>query len=125
MKSCAIARLPIVHARCSGVLRSLVETVLFTTSESECARTTMMDFISDRHTASTSCGPKGILGLMVGKNSLVSYFALIHRSFSSLLEFGFGFVREYVFASHTEFAKVFPIASITLRWPGLKKKEKC
>lgn len=87
-------KFPMAHARCSGVRKSLLDTVLFTCSGSEYASTTIMDFISERQTASTSCWPKGILGLTGGRNSLVSYFARIHFSFSSLLELGFGLVRE-------------------------------
>lgn len=54
--------------------------------------------------------------LQGGKNSLASYFNRIHRSLSSRVDVGVGLVigpRDDI-ASHTEFAKLLPIASITL-----------
>lgn len=72
------------------------------------------------------CWSIDIDGGQGGRNSLASYFNRIHLSLSSRVEVGVGLVigpRDDI-ASHTEFAKLLPIASITLIWPGLIKKEK-
>lgn len=70
--------------------------------------------------ASTNCWSIGWLELILCKNSLFSYFARIHRSFSSLPTEGFGFNCPPVFFSQMEFAIALPIDSIRLRGPGLK-----
>lgn len=61
----------------------------------------------------------------VAKNSLVSYLLRIQASFSSRDELGLGFDRwREVFASQTEFAKLLPMASITLKCPELENINK-
>lgn len=107
------------HARCRGVLRSLGDTVELTCSQETYARIKMIAFMFELQTASTNCCPSGIVVPGGGKNSLFSYLALIHLSFSSLPDVGPGFVLPWVWASQTELARVFPIASITLKCPAL------
>lgn len=72
------------------------------------------------HTASTNCCPTETPWFTGARNSLLSYFDLIHRSFSSRLELGVGLARPRGLHSHMLLARVFPIDSITLKCPGLK-----
>lgn len=74
--------------------------------------------------ASINCCPIGTDRLHSGKNSLLSYFIRIHFSLSSREDDGDGLIwpgRNDV--SHTEFARLFPIASITLIWQALQWNE--
>uniref|UniRef100_A0A182TK35 Uncharacterized protein n=1 Tax=Anopheles melas TaxID=34690 RepID=A0A182TK35_9DIPT len=120
IKSCVMAKFPIAHANSSGVRRSRLLAVELMCSFDALASRMMIDFMSERTTASHSCWPIGGDGLKWGRNSLPSYLLRIHASFSSRELAGVGFTRPRVFASQTEFARLLPIASITLRWPGLK-----
>uniref|UniRef100_A0A8W7P809 Uncharacterized protein n=1 Tax=Anopheles coluzzii TaxID=1518534 RepID=A0A8W7P809_ANOCL len=120
IKSCVMAKFPIAHANSSGVRRSRLLAVELMCSFDALASRMMIDFMSERTTASHSCWPIGGDGLKWGRNSLPSYLLRIHASFSSRELAGVGFTRPRVFASQTEFARLLPIASITLRWPGLE-----
>uniref|UniRef100_A0A2M3ZSD0 Putative secreted peptide n=1 Tax=Anopheles braziliensis TaxID=58242 RepID=A0A2M3ZSD0_9DIPT len=113
-----MARLPIAQANSSGVRRSRLLAVELMCSLLAFASKMMMDFMSDRTTASHSCWPIAGDGLKVGRNSLPSYLLRIQDSFSSRELAGVGLTRPRVFASQTELARLLPIASITLRWPG-------
>lgn len=57
------------------------------------------------------------------KNSFPSYLHRIHFSFSSRDDVDDGFVRPSVADSHTELAKLLPIANITAMCPALNKKK--
>lgn len=76
----ATAKLPMVHAKCSGVRRSLGPTVVLTWWVLANARTWTIAFIFELQTESTSCWPNGIVLLQGGRNSLCSYLDRIHRS---------------------------------------------
>ena len=84
-----------------------------------CNVTSVGDLFCVTHliTASINCCPGVVfvLALNCAKNSLDSYLLRIHASFSSRVELGLGLVCCRVFASHTEFAKLLPMANITLR----------
>jgi len=77
-------------------------------------------YITYLHTASTNCCPTETPWFTGGRNSLLSYFDLIHLSFSSRLELGVGLARPRELHSNMLLARVFPIDSITLRCPGLQ-----
>lgn len=75
--------------------------------------------------ASTSCWVKDPRVVLQGvRNSFASYLVRIQCSFSSREAVGDGFVTwlwpERIVDSHTEFERLFPMASITLIWLGLK-----
>jgi len=77
-------------------------------------------YIMYLHTASTNCCPTETPWFTGGRNSLLSYFDLIHRSFSSRLELGVGLARPRELHSNMLLARAFPTDSITLRCPGLQ-----
>lgn len=64
--------------------------------------------------------PREMFGLIGGRNSLSSYFHLIHCSFSSLGESETGFCFPFKQYSQILLAMSLPRASITLRWPALE-----
>lgn len=127
-RSCAMARLPMAQANKSGVRTSRGLTLALVTSDWQLASMDTIDLMSARITASMSCCPgdatfawfplpRGV------RNSLASYLLRIQRSFSSWLASAVGLTRCRVFDSHTEFAKLLPIASMTLRCGALEQEE--
>lgn len=144
-----MARLPMAQARWSGVRRSRALTVPLTWSVVECANSRMIDFMSVLQgqplkkrfvkinrvqwmcksyyltIASTNCWVSDPRVVLQGvRNSFASYLVRIQCSFSSREAVGDGLVTwlwpERIVDSHTEFERLFPMASITLIWLGLK-----
>ena len=131
IRSWAIDKFPIAHARCKGVRKSLGgPNVALTCSGPACASTRASCFISPLRTASANCCPRGVDLEIGARNSLASYFIRIQHSLSSRDEDGLGFAIDVedeelapILASQTLLASWLPIDNITAIWPGLGKKK--
>lgn len=139
IRICTTGKFPIAAAKWSAVRKSRSLTVEFTSATLLCSKVTTIDRMSDLEvekkrrwillnfenvwcfqriyltTLSIKSFPGGTDRLISEIKSFDSYFRLIQDSFSSLFDCEVGFTSPWIFASYTEFDRVFPIESITLK----------